>query len=87
MTSSQHRVEFVEGYSDHQVIPDDAATHSTLIQEGETTEHLSFGDVDPTAEDAADAVREPFFVGHANRLSQATESPASACRDGAYGVP
>lgn len=67
VTSSQHRIEFVHGDSDHHVTPDDAAAHSTLAENGETAEHLSFDEVRPIAQRSADAVREPFVVCHGNR--------------------
>jgi hypothetical protein len=62
--SSRYSVEFVDGDSDHQVIRDDAAAHSTLIEKGETTEHLSLGEICPIGQRSADAIREVFVVRH-----------------------
>jgi hypothetical protein len=74
MPSSQRRLEFVDGDSDHQVIPDDPAAHSTFIEKGETAEHLSFGEVPSVAQFSADAVREVFVVRHENRGVRYRES-------------
>jgi hypothetical protein len=60
-------VEFVVGDSHHQVIPHDAAAHSTLAEKRETAEHLAFGHVFSTAQRLAKTIRELLVVRHADR--------------------
>ena len=69
MSPPQHSIAFVEGDPHHQVIPDDAAAHSTLTEKGEAAEHLSFGEVPSITQHSADAVRELFVVRHENRAA------------------
>ena len=51
-------IEFVVGDSHDQIVSNDAAAHPTQVQECETTEHLAFCDVAPSAKCLANASRE-----------------------------
>ena len=64
VSAAHDGIEFVVRDSHHQIAPDDAATHPTEAQEGETTEHLAFGDVVTGAERLANAIRELLVVRH-----------------------
>jgi hypothetical protein len=69
VTPPQHSITFGEGDPHYQVIPDDAAAHSTLTEKGEAAEHLSFGEVPSIIQHSADAFRELFVVRHENRAA------------------
>jgi hypothetical protein len=62
--SSGRLVEFADRDSDHQIIPNNPAAHSTFIEKGETSEHFTFGEVLSVAQLSANALRETFVVGH-----------------------
>src|SRR6266852_3734766 len=57
-------IEFVVRDSYHQIASNDSAAHPTAVQEGEAAEHLAFGDVVPSAERLANAIRERHVVRH-----------------------
>src|SRR3989454_7089264 len=57
-------IEFVARDSYHQIASNDSAAHPTAVQEGEAAEHLAFGDVVPSAERLANAIRELLVVRH-----------------------
>src|SRR6266852_6296421 len=57
-------IEFVDRDSYHQIASNDSAAHPTAVQEGEAAEHLAFGDVVPSAEHLANAIRERLVVRH-----------------------
>jgi hypothetical protein len=46
----QNGLEFVDWDSDHQIVPDDPAAHSTVTEKGEAAEHLSFGELGAVAQ-------------------------------------
>jgi hypothetical protein len=60
----QRRIEFVHGYSDHQIIPDDSAAHSPATEKRETPKHFPFREALPPVEYSSDAVGELFVVRH-----------------------
>jgi len=47
----------------HQISPDDAATHATVAQKRKAAEHLSFGHIRAPIEVASDTGRQIFVVG------------------------
>ena len=60
--SAHDDLEFIVGNPHHQIASDDAAAHPTETEEGETTEHLAFGDVVSSAERLANGIRELLVV-------------------------
>ena len=73
MTPPHHALTFIGGDPDNQIAPDDPATHSISIHEGETAEHPAFGDVFPSSEEAAYSLGEPLVVSHVS-VSERTPS-------------
>jgi hypothetical protein len=61
---SHSRIEFVDGDSHHQVVPDDPAAHAPLSEKGETAEHFPFVEALSIAEFSPNSVCEPFVVRH-----------------------